>query len=62
MTVRLAGGEQVSHEAPNPRGDADFHPLGAAEVEAKLHALLGANDVAATARALLRADDVQEVP
>jgi 2-methylcitrate dehydratase PrpD len=44
VTLRLVDGTSLSHEVPNPVGDADYHPLGRDGVRAKLHALLGAAD------------------
>lgn len=42
VTVTLTGGAVESEEAPNPTGDADWHPLDEAAVAAKLDRLLGA--------------------
>ncbi|MGN6245559.1 MAG: MmgE/PrpD family protein [Motilibacteraceae bacterium] len=42
VTVRLTGGQVLTHEQPNPVGDADFHPFDLAQVHAKLDRLVGA--------------------
>lgn len=64
VTVELTDGRRYSSEQPNPIGDADYHPLDAAQVAAKLTALLGeetAGRVAAVVEALPGAEDARAV-
>lgn len=42
LEIRWANGKVSRAESPNPRGDADFHPLTADGVQAKLASLIGA--------------------
>ncbi len=46
VTITLDDGTVLAHEAPNPIGDADHHPLDRAAVRDKLTALIGAQDTA----------------
>ncbi len=41
LTITLTDGRRLTAEQPNPVGDADHHPFGAADVRAKLERLLG---------------------
>lgn len=62
VTVELADGRRLTAEQPNPIGDADFHPFGAAEIRDKLVALLGtepATDVTRAVEALPTAADAR---
>jgi 2-methylcitrate dehydratase PrpD len=62
VTLQLTDGRRHSLEQPNPVGDADYHPLDARQVAAKLTALLGqdaADRVAAVVEALPEADDAR---
>jgi 2-methylcitrate dehydratase PrpD len=64
VTIELTDGRRCTAEQPNPVGDADFHPLDAPQVSAKLAALLGevtAGQVAAVVAAIPAADDVRAV-
>ncbi len=47
VTVSLADGRSLEAEVPNPVGDADFHPMGPADVRRKLVALVGEMDAQA---------------
>ncbi len=63
VTVALTDGRALVVEAPNPVGDADYHPFGRDQILAKLDDLLadarhGAEDVAAVVDRLAEADDV----
>jgi 2-methylcitrate dehydratase PrpD len=60
VTVELADGHRYTSERPNPVGDADFHPFGAAQMREKLAGLIGAGEVdriAGVVEALPAADD-----
>jgi 2-methylcitrate dehydratase PrpD len=66
VTVTLNDDRVLSAEAPNPIGDADYHPFGRDEILAKLDSLLddggrGAAEVAKAVDDLLEADDVVPV-
>jgi 2-methylcitrate dehydratase PrpD len=64
VTLRLRDGRVLTAEVPNPVGDADHHPFGRTEIDAKLQALIGRDDAVALAQtvdALPRADDVTDL-
>ncbi|MDH6238115.1 MmgE/PrpD family protein [Cryobacterium sp. CG_9.6] len=44
VDITLNDGSVLSESRPNPIGDVDYFPMGAAEIEAKLTALLGTGD------------------
>ncbi|MGW9402838.1 MmgE/PrpD family protein [Arthrobacter sp. NPDC055585] len=60
LEIRWANGRVSRAESPNPRGDADFHPLDAAGVQAKLSALLGARSAQRVAGVVHRLPDAAD--